>query len=355
MKTVMVHTAKPYEVRIGCGLLGQAGEWLTSLTKARVAALITDDTVDALYGDTVASALAGAGLRVERMCFPHGEASKTLETYGKILCFLAEHRLTRSDAVVALGGGVTGDLAGFAAATYLRGIAVMQIPTTLLAMVDSSVGGKTGVNLPAGKNLVGAFHQPVGVLCDPDMLSTLPPEVFADGTAEAIKCGVLCDEALFATLATGDWRADIEAVIARCVSIKADVCAEDEREANRRQLLNLGHTFGHAIERLSDYSLPHGHAVAVGMVYAARIATSLGRCEADCLLRLEAALAKNGLPITAGYSSDALANAALIDKKRAGDTLTFVLPQWIGVCELVPVPVERLPELSRLATGETTI
>ncbi len=354
MKTVAVHTAKPYEVRIGDGLLTQAGEWLRLLTKARAAALIADDTVDSLYGDTVADSLSTAGLRVARLRFAHGEAAKNLNMYGDILRFLAENRLTRSDAVVALGGGVTGDLAGFAAATYLRGIAVLQIPTTLLAMVDSSVGGKTGVNLAAGKNLVGAFHQPIGVLCDTNTLATLPPEIFADGAAEAIKYGVLCDESLFATLATGDWRAQVENVIARCVGIKADVCATDEREAGRRQLLNLGHTFGHAIERLSDYTIPHGHAVAVGMVYATRMAAGLGLCGTDCLPRLMAALAANALPIAAKYAPAALADAALIDKKRAGDTLTFILPRSIGACEPVPVPVERLLELAALATGEAT-
>ncbi len=352
MKTVAVNTEKPYEVRIGRGLLARAGETLAALTPARAAAIIADDTVDGLYGEPVARSLENAGFRVARMRFSHGEAAKTLDTYGRGLRFLAENRLTRADTVVALGGGVTGDIAGFAAATYLRGVNVFQIPTTLLSMVDSSVGGKTGVDLPEGKNLVGAFHQPVGVLCDPDALDTLPAETFADGTAEALKYGVLCDEALFQTLETGNFKDDIEDVIERCVRIKADVCAADEREAGRRKTLNLGHTFGHAVELLSGYRTTHGFAVAVGMVYAARIAVSLGRCGEGDLLRLVAALKRNGLPMEAPYGAPALANAALADKKRAGDSLTFVLPNAVGRCELWPVPVERLPELAKRALGE---
>ena len=354
MKTVAVHTGVPYEVRIERGLLGRAGEWLAGLTASRVAALVADDAVDALYGDRVEQTLHTAGFRVSRMRFAHGEASKTLETYASILAFLSESQITRSDTVVALGGGVTGDLVGFAAATWLRGVRFAQIPTTLLAMVDSSVGGKTGVDLPAGKNLAGAFHQPVGVLCDPDVLSTLPADVFADGMAEVIKYGVLCDDALFERLAGGLRREELETVIERCVAIKAEICAEDERDVGRRQLLNLGHTLGHAIERCSGYATPHGHAVAAGMVYAARIAAGLGLCGPDCVARLKAALTANGLPTDADYPAQALAGAALGDKKRAGGTLTLVLPREIGRCELYPVPVERLPELAACALRTET-
>ena len=349
MNIVTVHMGKPYNVRIGHGLLAQAGAWLTGLVAPHAAALIADDTVDALYGDVVAASLTAAGYRVERMRFPHGESSKNLATYGEALSFLARTQLTRSDVVVALGGGVTGDLAGFAAATYLRGVRVAQIPTTLLAMVDSSVGGKTGIDLPAGKNLAGAFHQPIGVLCDPDTLHTLPPDTLADGVAEALKYGVLCDEALFDLLSGGSPLPSIEEIIARCVTIKAGFCAQDERDQGKRQLLNLGHTLGHAIERLSEYAIAHGHAVAVGMVYATRIAAGLGLCDAQCEERLKQALVRNGLPVSSGFSAESLADAALGDKKRAGDTLTLVLPRKIGQCELHPVPVGRLAELTAMA------
>ena len=349
MKTVVVHTDNPYEVTIGRGLLDTVGTWLAELTKTRVAALVADDVVDALYGDQVAASLAEAGFHVARTTFAHGEPHKNLATYTNILDFLAESGLTRSDVVVALGGGVTGDMVGFAAATYLRGVAVAQIPTTLLAMVDSSVGGKTGVDLPMGKNLVGAFHQPIGVLCDPNVLDTLPSEVFADGVAEAIKYGVLCDEPLFETLATGDYRDTLESIIQRCVAIKAEICAGDECDRGQRQLLNLGHTLGHAIERCSEYRMPHGHAVGVGMVYAVRIAIGLGLCDAAVLPRLMHALQNNQLPTEAPYQADTLACVARSDKKRAGDTLTFVLPRAIGHCELYPVPVASLPELAASA------
>jgi 3-dehydroquinate synthase len=263
-----------------------------------------------------------------------------------MLNFLAENRLTRRDTVVALGGGVTGDLAGFVAATYLRGVNVLQLPTTLLAMVDSSVGGKTGVNLPTGKNLAGAFHQPIVVLCDVDALTTLPADVLADGVAEALKYGVLRDENLFALLAAGNWHKEAEAVVERCVEMKAEVCAADEREAGLRQFLNLGHTFGHAIERCSAYTIPHGHAVAVGMVMAARIAAHLGRCDPACARTIAAALTANGLPTETDLAPEALAQAALADKKRADDTITLILPNRIGACELFPAPVKRLTELA---------
>ena len=348
MKTVHVNTGNPYDVTIGGGLMAQVGTWLAQRTPSRTAALVMDDTVAALYGEPVAEALQAQGFNVCRFAFAPGEHSKTLLTYGRLLGFLAENHITRTDTVVALGGGVTGDLAGFAAATYLRGMPVTQIPTTLLAMVDSSVGGKTGVDLPAGKNLVGAFHQPIGVLCDPDALTSLPPETFADGMAEVIKYGVLCDAPLFDSLSAGTLTpAALEAVIERCVHIKADVCAEDERDVGRRQLLNLGHTFGHAIERLSGYACSHGHAVAVGMVYAARIAVRLGICPAECVSRLTAALTNHALPTAAPYSAAELAQAALGDKKRLGGNLTLVLPRGIGECELHPV---RVAELETLAT-----
>lgn len=352
MKTVHVKTDQAYWVRIERGSLAQAGGWLAGLTRAPRAALVTDDVVDALYGDAVATSLRDAGFAVARLRFANGEASKTLATYGAILEGLAENRLTRSDVVVALGGGVTGDMAGFAAATYLRGIPVAQIPTTLLAMVDSSVGGKTGVDLPAGKNLAGAFHQPIGVLCDPDVLATLPADVYADGMAEVLKYGVLCDANLFDTLAKGDLpAAAMEGIIERCVAIKASVCAGDECDRGSRQLLNLGHTFGHAIERCSGYQTSHGHAVAVGMVYAMRIAVHKGLCGQSCLPRLMEALTRNGLPTASPYVARDLAEAALHDKKRTGDTLLLALPTDMGHCGLYPVPVCELESLAAVAIG----
>lgn len=350
MKTVTVHTQNPYEIKIERGGLRAAGaEIKAALPDAKRVAVLTDDTVEALYGEAVCRSLEVAGLDACRFAFPHGECSKNLACWGEMLCFLAQNRLTRTDVVLALGGGVAGDMAGFAAASYLRGVPFVQVPTTLLAMVDSSVGGKTGVNLPMGKNLAGAFYQPRLVLCDPDTLATLPPDTLADGVAESIKYGVLFDAEMFSRFETGDWRAEPEEIIRRCVQAKAGLVEEDEHDRGSRQLLNLGHTLGHAIEKCSGYGISHGHAVAVGMAYAARLAMRMGLCGADVPCRVAAALERNALPLSAPYAADELLNVALSDKKRAGDTLTFVLPREIGRCELVPVDVKELGALIRLA------
>ncbi len=353
MKSVHVAAGRPYDVLIERGLLGRTGEVLReTLGKTCAAAILTDDTVDAIYGGMVQRALEESGFQSCRFAIAHGEAHKNLATWGTMLDFLAQSHLTRSDVIVALGGGVVGDMAGFAAASYLRGIQFMQIPTTLLAMVDSSVGGKTGANLSAGKNLVGAFYQPCVVLCDPDVLGTLPEDTLADGVAETIKYGVLGDEPLFELLSGREWRGETEEVIERCVAAKARLVAEDERDTGSRQLLNLGHTLGHAIEKCSEFSISHGHAVAIGMVYAARLARRLGLCGPEVRMRIEKALQTNKLPLSAPFGSDALCRVALSDKKRAGDWITFVLPREIGECELRRVEVARLPEWIEMAIEE---
>ena len=316
------------------------------------AMVIADDTVAALYGEQVKSALLAGGFCVESFSFPHGEQQKEFATWEKMLCALAESRMTRTDWVIALGGGVTGDMAGFAAATYLRGVPFMQIPTTLLAMVDSSVGGKTAINLPAGKNLAGAFYQPSLVLCDMDTLRTLPKEALQDGVAEALKTAVLGDVEMFQWFASGDYESRMEEIVHRCVTFKAQLVGRDEHDRGERQLLNLGHTLGHAIERLSHYETSHGHAVAVGMVYAARLACRLGVCGEECLQSIRRAVEQCGLPVSAPYTAEALLSVALSDKKRAGGKLTFVLPKAIGECVLYPVPVEELEGLVRLAVEE---
>ncbi len=353
MKTVPVAASQPYEVRVGRGLLGEAGPQLLALNgKPCRLMVMADDRVDGLYGAPVCASLEKSGFAVSRFVFPHGETQKTLATWQGMVNALAEARLTRTDLALALGGGVTGDMAGFAAAAYLRGIRFVQLPTTLLSMVDSSVGGKTGVNLPAGKNLVGAFHQPSLVLCDPDALSTLPRAFVLDGVAEAIKMGVLGDGEMFAWLEAGAYEGHIEEIIRRCVEAKARLVAQDEFDTGSRQLLNLGHTLGHAMERLSDYQMSHGRAVSAGMACAARMAWRMGLCAQECKERILAALSRCGLPVSAPYSAEALAQAALSDKKRAGDSLTLVLPTQIGNCGLHPVPVEELRGLVEMAVAE---
>ena len=310
-------------------------------------AVITDSTVAPFYLEIVSASLRTAGFTVSSYVFPAGEANKNLSTFSDILEFLAENRLTRTDCIVALGGGVPGDMAGFAAASYLRGIRCVQMPTTLLSAVDSSVGGKTAIDLKAGKNLAGAFLQPTAVLCDTDCLSTLPADVFADGAAEAIKTGVLSDESLFSLFETGHLETAPAEVIARCVAYKAGVVERDEKEQNERRLLNLGHTIGHAIEKCSSYTIPHGHAVAAGLAIIARAAERLGWTQEPIAERIADCLAKNGLPTNTDYSAEALAHAASADKKRAGSDITLVIPKKIGVCELKKVPVtELLPIIS---------
>ena len=348
MRCVEVRAGRPYEVFIGRGLMDAAGGMIVeALGGTRMAAILTDDTVDALYGARVEQALSESGLRTCRFAMPHGEAHKTLATWEKMLAFLSEQGMTRADAVVALGGGVPGD----AAACYQRGVDLVQIPTTLLAMIDSSVGGKTGVDLGGLKNQVGAFHQPRLVLIDPDALSTLPAATLSDGAAEAVKYGVLGDTELFERLSRGGWTEDAEWVIERCVFHKAALVAADELDRGSRQLLNLGHTLGHAIEKCSGFRFSHGQAVAVGMIYAARIARSMGLCGPEVEADIAAALTAGGLPLSAPYGAAELAAAAMADKKRAGGEITLVLPRAIGRCELRRVPAAELEELARVVVG----
>lgn len=342
LQTIPVHTRPAYNVLIGNGSLDRCGSLLRqTLSPCRVA-VITDSTVAPLYLDTVLASLRLSGFDVCSYVFAAGEGSKTMTTLASLLEFLAAEHLTRSDCVVALGGGVTGDMAGFAAAVYLRGIRYVQMPTTLLSAVDSSVGGKTAIDLAAGKNLAGAFLQPAAVICDTDCLVSLPPAVFADGAAEAIKTGVLCDESLFALFEDGTLKAAPSEVIARCVAYKAGVVERDEREQGERKMLNLGHTVGHAIEKCSGYTIPHGHAVAAGLAIIARSSEALGWSREPVAGRIAACLAKNDLPTSTAYSPQALAAAAAGDKKRSGRNITLVIPESIGICSLKTVPVEDL-------------
>lgn len=337
MITIPVNASTKYDVLVGKGLLARAGELAKEVLSPCRALILTDDHVAPLYADALSASLTAAGFVPEVYVVPHGEGSKSLGTLGALLEHLAEHKYTRTDAMFALGGGVVGDLCGFCASVYLRGIPFVQIPTTLLACVDSSVGGKTAVNLDAGKNLAGAFYQPRLVICDPDTLSSLPPEIFADGCAEVIKYGVINDRALFSMLEDGISPAS-EQIIARCVQNKRDVVEKDEFDTGLRQLLNLGHTVAHAIEKCSDFQISHGSAVAIGTVTIMRAAVAQGLCPAadlDALLSLTKQL---GLPVSCDFGADELAKAALSDKKRAGGSITLVVPYAIGDSRLCKIP-----------------
>lgn len=344
MIKIEVKTSKPYTVHIENGLLDKIGALSAPLLPGKTAALITDETVGRLYAHRAEAALQHAGFTVHRLVLPAGEETKCLAQLGNVLEFLASCRLTRTDTVFALGGGVIGDLAGFAAAIYLRGVRYVQIPTTLLAAVDSSVGGKTAIDLSFGKNLAGAFHQPAAVLCDPALLSTLPPETFSDGCAEVIKYAVLAGEPLFGLL-QDPARADWARIIAECVSIKRDLVQEDEFDTGARMLLNLGHTFGHAIEQASALSVTHGKGVAVGMVAAARLSAHLGLCDPSLPEQIASLLTLYGLPVESPYPASELSSHMLSDKKRAGKTLRLVLPERFGRCVLREVDVEEIPAL----------
>ena len=342
MKTVTVSASRRYDILIERGLLRRAGELVRGVTNAGTVMLVSDDSVWPLYGETVQKSLADAGFSVCRFVFPHGEGSKCAKTYLALLDALCENRLTRADAVVALGGGVAGDLTGFAASTYLRGIGFIQIPTTLLAAVDSSVGGKTAVDLPTGKNQAGSFYQPCIVICDPNTLETLPEEQYRCGCAEIIKYSMLGNAAFFEELYKTPVREQYEHVIEVCVQMKRDIVGADEYDLGRRRTLNLGHTFGHAVEQCSDFSLLHGEAVAIGMATVTRAAVKRGICGEETLARLLDILHRYGLPTETGYELDKLYEAELVDKKISGGKMHLIVPEKIGQVRMETIPVEAL-------------
>lgn len=359
MKTIHVAAGRPYDIRIGGGLLGELPALLTGICGERRPrlALITDDRVNALADGArrpvpdLQAALEAAGYPVCKFVFPNGEVSKTLDTVREVYGFLSANSITRTDLILAVGGGVVGDLAGFAAATWLRGVSFVQVPTTLLAMVDSSVGGKTGVDIPEGKNLVGAFWQPSFVACDTDMLSFLPAETFADGMAEVIKYGAILDESLFSLLEAGAPGDRIREIIARCVDLKRQVVEEDERDRGLRQILNFGHTFGHAIEKESAFSVTHGQGVAIGMALMARACERAGLTPAGTADRIARCCALHGLPTRTDYPLEILCAHAMGDKKRAGDRLTLVTLERLGKAALHPVDAAALLDFMKGGAG----
>ena len=344
MKTVTITASRSYDILIGSGLLSQLGSRVKDLGKIQKVALVSESTVYPLFGAKAEASLKEAGLEVISFVFPAGEQSKNAETYLKLLNFLAENHLTRTDALIALGGGVVGDLTGFAAATYLRGIQFIQVPTTLLAAVDSSVGGKTAIDLSVGKNLVGAFWQPSLVLCDTDTLEILPKEIFRDGCAEVIKYAILFDAAFFEYLEKHGEDFDKAYVVQRCVEMKRDVVARDEFDTGERRLLNLGHTVGHGVEAGSHFTLSHGKGVAIGTAIVARSAVNYQLLSVEDARKIENILKSFHLPTRTEQTAESLAKFALSDKKRAGGTVSLIVPRVIGQCEILPTPVEQLEE-----------
>jgi len=350
---ITVQTKQPYQVCIGSGLLDQLADYLPQILTGRQLMLVSDATVNHFYGDQVMRCLSHSGFRCDRFVFSAGEASKSADELFRLLNAMAEMGLDRSDAVLALGGGVTGDLAGLAAALYMRGIDYVQLPTTLLAAVDSSVGGKTAINLAAGKNLVGAFWQPKAVLCDTDTFATLPDSVWQDGLSEVIKTAFLADAQLFYRLSAKSQEQKWQEIVSRCVEIKSEIIIEDERENGRRKLLNFGHTVGHAIEVCSDYTIGHGHSVAAGMWLITKAAVQHQFCAARVLSELTDLLQSYQLQLQYPFTAAELAAAALHDKKRSGDRLTLVLPLQIGQCCLHQIPAAELEQWLQAAMTES--
>ena len=331
MKTLNVKSVRSYDIHIERGLISRCGEIIKPLARGGKAMIVSDTNVFPIYGDTVKKSLEHSGFEVSTHIFPAGEASKQLSTIAEIYNSLADNGFSRKDFIVALGGGVTGDMAGFAAATYQRGIDFVQIPTSLLSQVDSSVGSKTGVDIKQGKNLVGAFWQPSVVIIDPDTLNTLTPEFFADGMAEVIKYGCIKSLPLFERLEQENAADIIEEIIYDCVSIKRDVVERDEHEAGERMLLNFGHTLGHSIEKAYGYTgITHGQAVGVGMVLMTRASETAGITPSGTTERIENLLKKYNLPITDKTPLDEMASGALGDKKASGDSINIVLLNKIG-------------------------
>lgn len=338
MKKFVVSTNKPYDIIIGNDILKNSGQYISQIKKPCKACIITDSTVNKIYAQVLFTSLMEAGYQTSKIVFPAGEHSKNLTTYSNIMEALADEGITRSDFIIALGGGVVGDMAGFVASTYMRGISYIQIPTTFLAAVDSSVGGKTGINLLSGKNLAGSIWQPSMVISDYKTFDSLPSDRLLDGVAEAIKNSTVAEGRLIEHIIARNY----EFVIERCVSIKKSVVEADEYDRGLRQILNFGHTIGHGIEKLSLYSISHGHAIAQGMIVEARAAYKMGLTSTDISEELSDILSSQGFSLEVPYSVDDIYHFALMDKKIDRDQITLIVPDSIGKCHLQKISLSEL-------------
>lgn len=345
MKTIEISTGRPYQVLVGRDIIKEAGIRIKGIKDYKKVVVITDDLVYRLHGDTLKESLTHAGFNYEFFFFDHGEKSKNITTLNKIYEFLTLYGVSRSDLIVAFGGGVVGDVAGFAAATYLRGLDYIQIPTTLIAQTDSSVGGKTAIDTPLGKNLVGAFYQPRLVICDTNLLKTLPRFVFNAAMAEVVKYALLSDSDLFSLLETTSIEDSIEEVVERCICIKASIVSEDEFDTGKRMILNLGHTMGHAVENHSQYAVSHGEGVSIGMAIMLKACVKHHLLEESVYQRFLALSAKFDLPTHYDKATmKELTQIAFHDKKRKDDHISIVICEGIGKCKGKSIPLEQLYE-----------
>jgi len=338
---ITVNASGNYDVLIGRNIILNAGELISQVLSTCKVAVVTDDRVDKLYSSAVIRSLERVGYEVVKFVFPNGEKSKNLKTYGEILGFLAENELTRTDAVVALGGGVVGDMAGFAAATYLRGIKYIQIPTTLLAQIDSSVGGKTAIDLEEGKNLVGAFCQPSMVICDVETLNTLPEDIFTDGMGEVVKYCLL-DKRVY-DLVSGEEMKLLD-LIYYCIDYKRKIVKEDEFESGSRRLLNLGHTPAHGIEKLSKYNISHGKAVAMGVKIILDNSLRLGYIDKPTYEGVLQVIDKCVQVENPPFDMSEIRAACLADKKRSGNSITLIMAHGVGDCRPLKINIDELKE-----------
>lgn len=343
MKKLTVNVQDKYDILIDKGLIDNAGDLVKTVLQGKRIMLVSDTNVYPIYGEQVKHSLENAGFQVFTYVFAAGESSKKTSVVIDIVEQMAGNQMTRSDGVVALGGGVCGDMAGFASAIFLRGVKFVQIPTSLLAQVDSSVGGKTAVDLPQGKNLCGAFHQPSLVIIDTNVLDTLSPHFFSDGMGEVIKYGCIRSSELFDRLERENAKDFIEDVIYRCLDIKRVIVENDEKEMGERALLNFGHTCGHAIEKLWSFeNITHGEAVGIGMIMAAQAGESIGKTEAGTADRISKLLKKYGLPTTDSHSISEIVDAMSADKKRTSTGIKLVLLSKIGEGFVYPVEDEKI-------------
>lgn len=348
MRTIKVQTGRPYDILIERGLIDRCGQFIKEVSKAQKVCVVTDSNVEKIYAQRVIDSIKEQGFETKLFVFEAGEERKRLSTISDMYGYFADFHMSRKDLVVALGGGVTGDMAGFAAASYMRGIEFVQIPTSLLAQVDSSVGGKTGVDIEQGKNLVGAFWQPNRVIIDPDTLKTLPQHFINDGMAEVIKYGCIKDSKLFDILKNENALDIIEDIIEICVSIKRDVVNADEREKGERMLLNFGHTLGHSLEKIYNYSgLSHGEAVAIGMCIITAASEKAGITKTGTTEEIISLCKKYGLPTTDNASPKEIAEICSSDKKSSGGSVNLVLLKEIGTSFTQPT---RLDELENFIT-----
>ncbi len=338
MHRIHINTSDEYDVIIDKGIIEACGSMVRDAVGGARLLIVSDSNVAALYLEKVSASFAAAGYEVHSFVIPAGESSKNFETLAQLVSAAAEAGLSRSDVIAALGGGVIGDIAGFAASVYMRGVPYVQIPTTLLAAVDSSVGGKTAVDIPAGKNLAGAFYQPGLVICDCEMMDTLSERERNSGFAEVIKYAMIANPAILEML---DGPADD--LIAECVRIKADIVGEDEKDTGKRKLLNFGHTFGHALEQASSYEMLHGEAVALGMLMACDTAEGCGCLQAGTKEALAAALGKYGTLSVCWLGDPAeLEKYMKLDKKASGDMVDFVMPEALGRCRIERMRIEDI-------------